>query len=147
MNTQENAGPALRSFYPGLVTARFYETWDFYTTHLGFRTLWEENVYVHLVHSSGAQLALLKEEAANDAPELVSATDGRGFWLRLDVGAVDEVHARLAGEGVDIVSPPEDKPWGDRQFSVRDPNGVLIMLSQRLCCEKTLKPELVAATT
>lgn len=118
-------------FFPGLVTARFFESWDFYTEQLGFRTLCECDFYVQLVHPCGAQIALLRHELDGPTPELVSATDGRGFWLNLDVADADAEHARLSAAGVTVVSPPQDKPWGDRQFIVRDPNGVLISIAHR----------------
>lgn len=117
-----------RAFYPGIVTARFYETWDFYTTHLGFRTVLESDFYVQLVHPSGAQLGILRQELDGSPSELVSATDGRGFWLGIDVADADAECARLRAAGVEIVSPPEDKPWGERHCVVRDPNGVLILI-------------------
>ena len=119
-------------FYPGLVTARFYETWDFYTTYLGFRTVAECDFYVQLAHPGGAQISFLRHELDGPSPELVSATDGRGFWLNLDVADADAEYARLAAAGVTLATPVEDKPWGDRQFIVRDPNGVLISIAHRL---------------
>lgn len=119
-------------FYPSLVTAKFAETWDFYTTHLGFRTMMECGCYVQLAHPGGAQLGVLQHEQNVPAPELVSATDGRGFWLSLDVADADAEYARLATAGVEIVTEIADKGWGDRQFVVRDPNGVLIAISHRI---------------
>ena len=120
------------AFYPGIVTADFYGTWDFYSTHLGFRTVAECSYYVQLAHPSGAQISILRHELDGQAPELISATDGRGFWLNLDVADTDAEHARLSQAGLEIVAPPEDKPWGDRMFVIRDPNGVLIALSHRV---------------
>ena len=118
-------------FYPGVVTAKFFETWDFYTAQLGFRTVCECDFYVQLAHPGGAQIAVLRHELDGPTPELVSATDGRGFWLNLDVADADAEHARLVVAGVDVVAPPTDKPWGDRQFVIRDPNGVLISIAHR----------------
>ena len=118
-------------FYPGIVTARLFESWDFYTTKLGFRTLRECDYYVQLVHPCGAQVSLLRHELDGPTPELVSATDGRGFWLNLDVADADAEFARLRSEAVSIVAPIEDKPWGDRQFVIKDPNGVLISIAHR----------------
>ncbi len=120
------------AFYPNLVTARFHETWDFYTTHLGFRTVAEHGSYVHLEHPSGPQMGILRHEVDGDQAELVSATDGRGFWISLDVDDADADHARLIAEGVSIPTPIEDKPWGDRQFMVKDPNGILIAIAHRI---------------
>ncbi|MEO6004587.1 MAG: VOC family protein [Opitutus sp.] len=129
----ELSAPTVNSaFYPGLVTARFYETWDFYTVQLGFRTVCATDHYVQLSHVAGAQIGILQHELDGPTPELVSATDGRGYWLNLDVSDADAEHARLRAAGVQIVAPLEDKPWGDRQFVVRDPNGVLIAIAHRI---------------
>ena len=106
---------------------------DFYTTHLGFRTVTECGIYVQLAHPTGAQIAVLRHEVDGPVRELVSATDGRGVWLNLDVVDADAEHRRLTQAGVEIASPLEDTSWGDRQFIVRDPNGVLISIAHR--CE------------
>lgn len=119
-------------FYPGIVTADFYGTWDFYCTHLGFRTVTECDHYVQLAHPSGAQIALLRHELDGPSPELISATDGRGFWLNLDVADADAEYARLQAAGVEIVQPPTNKPWNERMFVIRDPNGVLVALAHQL---------------
>ncbi|GAB1487615.1 VOC family protein [Opitutaceae bacterium] len=121
-----------RAFYPGIVTGRFYDTWDFYTTHLGFRTLAEHDTYVHLIHPDGPQLGVLREETDGQESELICATRGTGFWINLEVDDADEAYHRLKSAGVSVGSPPENKPWGERQFVVRDPNGVLIYLVQHL---------------
>jgi catechol 2,3-dioxygenase-like lactoylglutathione lyase family enzyme len=121
------------AFYPGIVTGRFYETWDFYTTHLGFRTVTECDIYVQMYHPTGAQIAVLRHEVDGPVKELVSATDGRGVWLNLDVSDADAEHQRLVEAGVEIAAPLENTTWGDRQFIVRDPNGVLISIAHR--CE------------
>lgn len=120
------------AFFPGIVSADFFGTWDFYCAHLGFKTVAECDYYVQLMHPSGAQIAVLRHELDGPIPELVSATDGRGVWLNLTVADADAEHARLGAAGLQIVAPPEDKPWGERMFVIRDPNGVLITLSHRL---------------
>jgi catechol 2,3-dioxygenase-like lactoylglutathione lyase family enzyme len=117
---------------PGIVTAKFYETWDFYTTHLGFRTVDESDNHVMLAHASGGQLLILREEIDGLPPELVSATDGRGVWLCFEVADTDAEHSRLAAAGVDIVAAPADRPWGRRHCLIRDPNGMIVSLSHGL---------------
>lgn len=133
--------PKLAPFYPNLVTAKFEATWHFYTEQLGFSTAAEFDCYVHLIHPAGAQLGILRHELDGQPSELISAIQGRGMWLSLDVDNADAEYERLAGAGVPIVLPPEDKPWGERHFAVRDPNGVLIYLAHKLA----RKPELVTA--
>jgi catechol 2,3-dioxygenase-like lactoylglutathione lyase family enzyme len=126
-------------FYVGLVTAKFYETWDFYTEQLGFRTVDESDAQVRLVHPSGAQLGIMRHETHEQHAELVSATDGRGIWLNLDVADVDAEYRRLSAARVPVVQPLEAGPSGARFFTIRDPNGVLICIARELvraqaCC-------------
>jgi catechol 2,3-dioxygenase-like lactoylglutathione lyase family enzyme len=52
--------------------------------------------------------------------------DKVSLWLQ--VPALDEAHTRLAGAGVDIVDPPERKPWGLLEMWIRDPDGVSIVI-------------------
>ena len=50
--------------------------------------------------------------------------------LFLEVSNVDNLYNRLHGiEGLRITKP-EDKPWGYRIFSIYDPDGIKIVLSQ-----------------
>ncbi|MFT3869872.1 MAG: VOC family protein [Nibricoccus sp.] len=115
----------------GLVTEKFFETWDFYTEMLGFRTLDENETCVLLMHPSGVRLEVLKHETNERDAELVSATDGRGFWLNLEVDDVEAEYRRLCAGGVQLVHPPEERTSGRRTFTVRDPNGVLISIANR----------------
>ncbi len=125
----EEATPA---FYPGVVTHRFYETWDFYSANLGFTTVDECDAYVRLSHPSGAQLGLLKDEMDGAPAELISAAEGRGFWLSLDVADADAEYRRLQSLGVEVTEPPQDRPWGERLFMVRDPNGILVYIGHKI---------------
>lgn len=130
MNMYETRQPSAGGgFYLGLVTEKFFETWDFYTEQLGFRTLDESETCVLLMHPSGVRLEVLRHETNERHAELVSATDGRGFWLNVEVEDVDAEYQRLCAGGVQLVHPPESQPHGRRSFAVRDPNGVLICIA------------------
>jgi catechol 2,3-dioxygenase-like lactoylglutathione lyase family enzyme len=48
------------------------------------------------------------------------------LWLQ--VPDIAEVHARLARADVDIVDPPERKPWGLLEMWIRDPDGLTIVI-------------------
>jgi catechol 2,3-dioxygenase-like lactoylglutathione lyase family enzyme len=54
--------------------------------------------------------------------------DKLSLWLQ--VPDLDEVHTRLLAAGVDIVDPPERKPWGLQEMWIRDPDGVTIVVVQ-----------------
>jgi uncharacterized glyoxalase superfamily protein PhnB len=44
---------------------------------------------------------------------------------------VDALHAELVANGVQV-KPPEDRPWGMREFYVIDPSGNLLRINQRI---------------
>lgn len=48
------------------------------------------------------------------------------LWLQ--VRNVDAVHDHLEAEGVEIVEPPVDKPWGLREMRTIDPDGVSLVI-------------------
>jgi catechol 2,3-dioxygenase-like lactoylglutathione lyase family enzyme len=49
-----------------------------------------------------------------------------GLHLEVNTPDVDEFHAELVAAGVEALSAPRDRPWGERTFNVRDPDGNLI---------------------
>lgn len=57
---------------------------------------------------------------------------GAGVVLNFMVEDVDAEHARLTGEGLAVLSPLEDHPWGDRGFSVADPIGNVLYLYKEI---------------
>ena len=118
-------------FHAGIVTARYHETWDFYTTHLGFRTVEERDHWVRLQHASGAQLVLLREEAGDTPADLVSASRGHGWWLTLEVADAAAERAALRNADVPVQSVPTARWWRAGSFAVRDPNGVLVIITPR----------------
>jgi catechol 2,3-dioxygenase-like lactoylglutathione lyase family enzyme len=50
--------------------------------------------------------------------------------ISIEVDDVDQVHERALAAGADIVYPLTDEEWGLRRFFVRDPNGVVINVTQ-----------------
>ena len=72
---------------------------------------------------------------ASGEREIFLCLDGQGgrgehgAWLSLCVDDVDAVHTSCAREGLDVVSAPEDKPWGVREMHVRHPDGHVLRVS------------------
>ena len=118
-------------FFAGLVTRRLFATWDFYTERLGFRTVAESGDSVRLLQPCGAQLVLLQEETGAAPAELVSASNGRGFWLALEVGDVEAERRHLVALGVAVQALPVAGSWPAGAFAVSDPDGVLIVIAPR----------------
>jgi uncharacterized glyoxalase superfamily protein PhnB len=51
-----------------------------------------------------------------------------GAWMSVFVDDVDAVYDACTRAGIDIVSPPEDKPWGVRETHVRHPDGHVLRI-------------------
>ncbi|MFW9770244.1 MAG: VOC family protein [Candidatus Thorarchaeota archaeon] len=51
--------------------------------------------------------------------------DGSGVQFYIRVPDVDRIYERYRNE-VDIIDDIENKPWGDREFTFKDPDGYLI---------------------
>jgi catechol 2,3-dioxygenase-like lactoylglutathione lyase family enzyme len=49
-----------------------------------------------------------------------------GLHLEVNTPDVDQFYSKLVAAGVEAVSAPRDRPWGERTFNVRDPDGNLI---------------------
>jgi len=94
---------------------------DFYTSKLGFEVTWDSESYLGLRagDEAGPELSFM-----TPCDEQQPLTDGRGVTYCLQVADVDAEHERLAADGVTVVQPPKDNPWGDRSCIVLDPLGI-----------------------
>ncbi len=60
-----------------------------------------------------------------------SANPSVYLWLHVAHG-LDALFERYRERGLTIVAPPEDKPWGLRQFDVEDCNGYLLTFAAEI---------------
>jgi len=113
-------------YYPVIMTGDVLETSAFYQRHFAFRPAFEADWYVHLqsAEDPSVNLAILQ----GDHGTIPERGQGRasGLLLNFEVDNVDAVYARLQDEGLDMLLPLRDEPFGQRHFMVEDPNGVLI---------------------
>lgn len=60
---------------------------------------------------------------------------GQGFYLQINVAAAADVDAaagRIKAAGGTLLSEPADRPWGERMFQFRDPDGFKLGVSTPL---------------
>jgi uncharacterized glyoxalase superfamily protein PhnB len=74
-----------------------------------------------------------------------TATTGQGLWLGLAVPAADAECARLESEGMQIIQPPTDQPWGERTLLLRDPDGMLVYLAHPIPAADSFTSQKLAA--
>jgi catechol 2,3-dioxygenase-like lactoylglutathione lyase family enzyme len=101
---------------PTLRVAALAASRAFYVDALGFRLDWEHanDAGERFAQLSRDGMLLYLSERAEDA-------SGRGL-VHLYVPNADAWHAELFERGVDAPLP-QDKPWGNREFRVVDPDG------------------------
>jgi uncharacterized glyoxalase superfamily protein PhnB len=79
---------------------------------------------------AGFNLIYLRTDFESFKPESIRGRHADGLLVVFVVDNIDEEYARLQREGVQITTPIQTEPWGERFFQVTDPNGVVIQLVQ-----------------
>ncbi|MDM7988873.1 VOC family protein [Arthrobacter sp. zg-Y877] len=103
----------------------------FLIRHLGYAVEMESDGFVSLRHpGGGSNLVFLRTGLATFQPPEVAGRAREGLLLVHVVDNLDEVHQQFLAGGVDVVTPPETEPWGERFAQYRDPNGLIIQLVQ-----------------
>ncbi len=67
-------------------------------------------------------------------PGDVKVPDNKNIWLQFFDEDIDSLYERLTREipGIQIISPPERKPWGAYSFWFLDPDGNKIAVAQKM---------------
>jgi catechol 2,3-dioxygenase-like lactoylglutathione lyase family enzyme len=104
----------------------------FYVDVLGMQLNHRSGPYAQLA-TGATRLAFYERGAMEetlgttlDAP----AENAPAFELGFFVANVDTAYAELVVLGATAVTPPADRPWGQRTAYVRDPDGNLVELVQ-----------------
>ena len=69
--------------------------------------------------------------AIYDPGDVIAAKD-KGIWLQCFDTDIDALYERLLREipGIEILAPPEKRPWGAYSFWFKDPDGNKIAVAQ-----------------
>jgi uncharacterized glyoxalase superfamily protein PhnB len=100
---------------------------NFYGTLLGLPKIFQDRDRI-MYQIGHTRLMLHPEHGHFKEPR----EHGWGVALYLEVDDVDGAIARLKEAGVRVVEEPKDRPWGERDAGVVDPDGYHVYLSQSL---------------
>lgn len=91
---------------------------EFYVDFLGLEVVMERDEIVTFASptNSTAQISVVRYDEPNVPRPNIS----------IEVTDVDEAYARAVEQGIEIVYPLTDEPWGVRRFFAVDPNGAII---------------------
>ena len=107
-------------------TAKFYEA-------LGF-TFRKKEPHHATAYSNWFWIDFLsidKETRADFRKEAKLANKGAGVFIYLSVDDVDGFHKSLLAKRLKPSTEPEDTPWGNREFVIRDPDGYKLVIFKR----------------
>jgi catechol 2,3-dioxygenase-like lactoylglutathione lyase family enzyme len=103
----------------------------FVRKHLGFEEEMADDGFVSLKREdAGFNLIFLRTGLATFKPEAMRGRSADGLLVVFVVEDIDGEYARLRGEGVEITTPIQTEPWGERFFQMSDANGVVYQLVQ-----------------
>lgn len=74
-------------------------------------------------------LAIGKEPRTGSSQK--AGARGEGLLIYLSVDNVDAFHQDLIDRGLKPRTKPQDQPWGNREFLLRDPDGYHLVIFKR----------------
>ena len=119
----------LKNLCPIIVTEDPIGSRDFYIRHFGFSIVFEQDWYVHLVNQQ-TQLAFMVPNHPSQPPIFQAPWSGKGLILNFEVEDAEGALASFDTTGVEIALPLTQEDWGEIHFAVRDPNGIVINVTQ-----------------
>ena len=123
-----------------LMVTGFARSQAFWTGPMGFRVVYKrpEQKFCYIEHPDGAQLMFYERDGDWETGPL-EVPFGRGAILQVGVADVNAAAASITAAGIPFYVPLREKwrDWGDRlggqrEFLVQDPDGYLVMISQKL---------------
>lgn len=103
----------------------------FLEQHFGFAREMAADGFVALQRpDAGSRIVYLRTGLPTFKPAAQAGRDAAGVLLAWVVDDVDAEHDRLVAAGVEMTTPPETEPWGERYLQVTDPCGVVLQLVQ-----------------
>jgi predicted enzyme related to lactoylglutathione lyase len=114
----------VRRIVPDIKSKHLDASRTFYVEVLGLEVAMDMGFVVTLVSPSNptAQISVIRDDDSSGILPQIS----------IEVADADDVHSRAVSQGVKIVYPLTNEPWGVRRFFLVDPNGTVINVMQHI---------------
>lgn len=119
-----------KSSFPVFIVKDLDAAKSFYTENFGFDVVFSGDWYIHLVSKLGVQVGFLLPDQPTQPPIFQKPYFGEGVIFSLEVEDVDAAFAIAKSESLKVVLELRSEDWGQRHFSVQDPNGVYLDIVQ-----------------
>ena len=120
----------LRQISPAITTSDLQASLHWYTEVMGFypgETYEEDGELLGVSVRAGSIDIFLGQDDFKKGKDRVKGT---GFRFYCTTGQnIDDLAAVIKSRGGELLEEPDDKPWGTREFAVRDPDGFTFTIS------------------
>ena len=103
------------------------ESTDFYKSKLCFKTLWAQDGW-HFLIRDNVKIMI------GECPDEQSASEigDHSYFAYLEIENIDNIYNDCKSNDIKILSDIEDKPWGQREFSIRTVDGHRITFGEEI---------------
>ena len=107
-----------------IITDRIDESREFYIKNLNAKIIFDCGWYLNMEFGKDTStLQFMLPQEPNQ-----STNDGKGLIYNFEVDDVDVEYEKLIKLGNKVIMPLENHPWGDKGFSILDPNVISIYI-------------------
>ncbi len=100
---------------------------DFYVRHFGMDVIFEASWVAMLGDAASGKIAIgLMTPDHPTNPPGPEVFNGKGMILTIQVRNAAKACAALKAQNVSIFYDLHEEPWGQRRFTLTDPNGVIV---------------------
>lgn len=118
--------------FPVFIVKNLQEAKTFYTAWFSFSVAFENEWYLHIVSESGVQAGFMLPDQPSQPEIFHAGYSGEGVIFSLEVEDVDQAYATANDHNLDIVLTLRCEEWGQRHFSLKDPNGIYLDIIQNI---------------
>ena len=116
--------------FPVIIVNNLSATKDFYLENLSFSVAFENDWYLHLVSESGIQVGFMLPNQPSQPEQFHTGYSGDGVIFSLEVEDADSAYQFAQKRDLNIILTLREEEWGQKHFSIQDPNGLFIDIVQ-----------------
>lgn len=122
----------LNSSFPVFIINSISDAKEFYVSNFDFQVAFENEWYLHLVSTSGVQVGFMLPNQPTQPQIFHESHNGSGVIFSVEVNDADSAYSEAQEKGLNIVLDLRSEDWGQRHFSVKDPNGIYLDIVQAI---------------
>lgn len=120
------------SSFPVFIVKNLSTAKEYYTKNFDFNIAFENEWYLHLVSESGVQIGFMLPNQPSQPELFHSAYSGKGVIFSIEVDDVGDAYSRAQEQKLKVVLTLRSEEWGQKHFSLEDPNNVYIDIVQAI---------------